>query len=53
MLQALDEQGIYKITELCSKIYDSKHIPEEMKISTFILLPKKTKSRKSRRPSNH
>ena len=44
MLQALDEIGIDKITELCNKIYDSGYIPEDMKKSTFIPLPTKPKA---------
>ena len=44
MLQALDEIGIDKITVLCNKIYDSGYIPEDMKKSTFIPLPKKPKA---------
>ena len=44
MLQALDEIGIDKITDLCNKIYDSGYIPEDMKKSTFIPLPKKPKA---------
>lgn len=44
MLQALDEIGIDKITELCNKIYDTGYIPDDMKKSTFIPLPKKSKA---------
>ena len=44
MLQALDEICIDKITDLCNKIYDSGYIPEDMKKSTFIPLPKKPKA---------
>ena len=35
MLQALDEIGIDKITELCNKIYDTGYIPDDMRKSTF------------------
>ena len=43
MLQALDEIGIDKITELCNEIYDTGYIPNDMRKSTFIPLPKKAK----------
>ena len=44
MLQALDDIGLDKITELCNKIYDTGYIPDDMKRSTFIALPKKAKA---------
>ena len=44
MLQALDEIGIDKITELFNKIYDTGYIPDDMKKSTFIPIPKKAKA---------
>ena len=44
MLQALDEIGIDKITELCNKIYDTGYIPDDMRKSTFIPIPKKAKA---------
>ena len=31
MLQALDEEGIDKVTELCNKIYDTGYIPDDMR----------------------
>ena len=44
MLQALDEIGIDKITELCNNINNSGYIPEDMNKSTFIPLPNKPKA---------
>ena len=44
MLQALDEIGIDKITELCNKIYDTGYIPDDMRKSTFIPISKKAKA---------
>ena len=43
MLQASDEIGIDKVTELCNKIYDTGYIPDDMRKSTFIPIPKKVK----------
>ena len=44
MLQASDEIGIDKITVLCNKIYDTGYIPDDMRKSTFIPIPKKAKA---------
>ena len=44
MLQALVEIGIDKITELCNKIYDTGYIPDDMRKSTLIPIPKKAKA---------
>ena len=44
MLKALQEFGIQKLTTLFNNIYDTGFLPEEMLSSTFITLPKKTKS---------
>ena len=35
MLQALDQLGVTRVAELCNKIYDTGHIPEDLKKSTF------------------
>ena len=34
MLQALDQLGVTRVAELCNKIYDTGHIPEEIYIFT-------------------
>ena len=44
MFQALDSYGIGKITELCSLIYKTGNIPQELMNSIFIALPKKPKA---------
>ena len=44
MLQALDQLGVTRVTELCNKIYDTGHIPEDLKKSTFLPIPKKSKA---------
>ena len=44
MLQALDQLGVTRVAELCNKIYDTGHIPEDLKKSTFLPIPKKDKS---------
>ena len=44
ILQALDEIGIDKITELYNKIYNTRYIQDDMKKSTFISIPKKAKA---------
>ena len=45
MLQASDEIGTEKNrTDLCNKIYDTGYIPDDMRKSTFIQIPKKTKA---------
>ena len=41
MIQALDEFGIEKVTDLVNAIYDSGEIPPDMSKSIFIALPKK------------
>ena len=43
-LQALNEIGIVRLSELCNKIHDKGYISDKMKKSTFILLPKRTKA---------
>jgi hypothetical protein len=42
MIEALQELGIQKITELANRMYDSGEIPEDMCKSVFIAIPKKT-----------
>ena len=44
MIAALEDFGVDKLTELLNDIYKSGHFPEEMKISEFITLPKKSKA---------
>ena len=44
MLQALDQLGVTRVAELCNKIYDTGHIPEDLKKSTFLPIPKKAKA---------
>ena len=44
MLQALDEIEIDEITELCNKIYDTGYIPDDIRKSKFIPIPKKAKA---------
>ena len=41
MLEALDDYGLEKLTELINEIYDSGDIPEDLSKSIFIALPKK------------
>ena len=36
MLQALDQLGVTRVTELCNKIYDTGHITEDLKKSKFL-----------------
>ena len=40
-LQALGDFGIEKLTELCNDMYKSAYIPEDLRTSIFIALPKK------------
>lgn len=44
LIEALEEMGINKITNIMNKIYDSGTIPQGMLTSTFIALPKKPKA---------
>ena len=44
MLQALDQLGVTQVAELCSKISDTGHIPEDLKKSTFLPIPKKSEA---------
>ena len=44
MLQALGEFGIDTLTSICNKMYTNVYIPEDLKTSVFILLPKKQKA---------
>ena len=43
MLQALGEFEIDTLTSICNEMYTTLYIPEDLKTSVFILLPKKTK----------
>ena len=40
-LKALDEDGIKILTEICNEVYSTGHLPDDMKHSIFIKLPKK------------
>ena len=40
-LKALDEDGIRLLTEICNEVYSTGIIPDEMKHSIFVKLPKK------------
>ena len=40
-LKALDDVGIKILTDLCNDVYNTGSIPEEMKHSIFVKLPKK------------
>ena len=44
MLQALDEFGGDTLTSNCKEMYTTVYIPADLKISVFILLPKKQKA---------
>ena len=44
MLQALDQLGVTRVAELCNKIYDTGHIPDDLKKSTFLPILKKAKA---------
>jgi hypothetical protein len=41
MIEALEEFGIEAVTAMCNEIYDTGHIPYDLKTSIFITLPKK------------
>ncbi|KAG1710423.1 Craniofacial development protein 2 [Nymphon striatum] len=41
MLKALDQEGVKRITDLCNDMYNTGYIPDEVKESVFIALPKK------------
>ena len=43
-LQALGEFGIEKLTNICNEMYKSAQIPEDLRTSIFIVLPKKQKA---------
>ena len=44
MLQAIGSLGIARITQLCNKIYDTGYMPDDLKQSTFIPIPKKARA---------
>ena len=44
MLQAMDNLGVKRITQLFNKIYDTGYIPSDLRKSTFIPIPKKSKA---------
>ena len=44
MLKALDDLGLERLTDLTNKIYNTGYIPEDMKESVFIPIPKKPKA---------
>ena len=41
MIEALEEYGVEKLTEIINKIYDDGKFPEDLSKSIFITLPKK------------
>ena len=41
MVEATEEVGIYKITELTKQIYRTGQVPETKEESKFIVIPKK------------
>ena len=43
MFQALGEFGIDTLTSICNDMYTTVYIPEDLKTSVFILLPKRQK----------
>ena len=43
MINALDDEGIKKITELCNLVYDTGYLPPDTRSSIFMRLPKKAK----------
>ena len=43
-LKALDEESIVVLTEICNQIYSTGHIPEDLRHSVFIKIPKKKKA---------
>jgi len=44
MLKALGSFGLSLLTEMCNKMYRMAYIPEELRTSIFVLLPKKSKA---------
>ena len=44
MLKVLGDFGTTVLTELTNKMYETAHIPDDLKTSVFILLPKKPKA---------
>ena len=53
MLQALGEFGIDTLTSICNEMYTTLYIPEDLKTSVFILVPKKQKSSRMLRLQNY
>ena len=43
-LKALDENGINIITEICNEMYESGTMPKDLRHSSFVTLPKKSKT---------
>ena len=43
-LKALDERGTEELTEICNNIYDTGYLPDDLKHSVFITIPKKKKA---------
>ena len=41
MIEALEDYGVEKLTEIINKIYDDGKFPEDLSKSIFITLPKK------------
>ena len=44
MLQAMGDFGVNILTEMCNRMYHNTHIPEDLRTSIFILLPKKQRA---------
>ena len=44
MMNAVDDEGIKKITELCNLVYDTGYLPPDMSSYIFVRLPKKAKA---------
>ena len=44
MLKALGEFGVSTLTQMCNKMYETAYLPEDLRTSIFILLPKKPKA---------
>ena len=41
-LKALDDEGIKILTDICNEVYNTGHLPQELKHSIFVKLPKKS-----------
>ena len=41
-LKALDDEGIKILTDICNEVYTTGHLPQELKHSIFVKIPKKS-----------